>query len=95
MDLRDFGFNFNCHLNIGCEMTNRKNTQSDHTLHVGDWLHIALANWKWFVLSLVVCMGASFWYIKRSPDIYSRSASVLIKDETRGGATAQCRFCLF
>lgn len=84
MDLRDFGFNFNCHLNIGCEMTNRKNTQSDHTLHVGDWLHIALANWKWFVLSLVVCMGASFWYIKRSPDIYSRSASVLIKDETRG-----------
>lgn len=65
-------------------MTNRKNTQSDHTLHVGDWLHIALANWKWFVLSLVVCMGASFWYIKRSPDIYSRSASVLIKDETRG-----------
>lgn len=63
--------------------TNKKNTNSE-ALTISDLVKIVLANWKWFVLSVLLCLGGAFYYIKKSPYIYSRSASVLIKDETKG-----------
>lgn len=63
--------------------TNKKTTNSE-VLTISDLVKIALANWKWFVLSVLFCLGVAFYYIKKSPYIYSRSASVLIKDETKG-----------
>ena len=62
---------------------NKKTTNSE-VLTISDLVKIALANWKWFVLSVLLCLGGAFYYIKKSPYIYSRSASVLIKDETKG-----------
>lgn len=62
---------------------NKKTTNSE-ALTISDLIKIALANWKWFVLSVLLCLGVSFYYLKKSPYIYSRSASVLIKDETKG-----------
>lgn len=62
---------------------NKKTTNSE-ALTISDLVKIALANWKWFVLSVLLCLGVSFYYLKKSPYIYSRSASVLIKDETKG-----------
>lgn len=62
---------------------NKKNTNSD-ALTISDLVKISLANWKWLVLSVIFCLGVAFYYIKKSPYIYSRSASVLIKDETKG-----------
>lgn len=62
---------------------NKKTTNSE-VLTISDLVKIALANWKWFVLSVLLCLGGAFYYIKKSPYIYSRSASILIKDETKG-----------
>lgn len=62
---------------------NKKTTNSE-ALTISDLVKIALANWKWFVLSVLLCLGGAFYYLKKSPYIYSRSASVLIKDETKG-----------
>lgn len=62
---------------------NKKTTNSE-ALTISDLIKIALANWKWFVLSVLLCLGVAFYYLKKSPYIYSRSASVLIKDETKG-----------
>lgn len=64
--------------------TNNKKTFNTETLSLSDLVKIALANWKWFVLSVIFCLGVAFYYVKKSPYIYSRSASVLIKDETKG-----------
>lgn len=61
-----------------------KKTTTPESLNISDLIKIALANWKWFVLSILFCLGGAFYYIKISPNIYSRSASVLIKDETKG-----------
>ena len=63
--------------------TNKKAINSE-ALSLSDLVKIALANWKWFVLSVIFCLGVAFYYVKKSPYIYSRSASVLIKDETKG-----------
>ena len=50
---------------------NKKTTNSE-ALTISDLIKIALANWKWFVLSVLLCLGVAFYYLKKSPYIYSR-----------------------
>ena len=68
------------------EIMNRQ--EEENGLNLMDLLRIGLANWYWFVLSVVVCMGIAFFYLKSKPFVYSRTASVLIKDDMRGGQLA-------
>ena len=37
-------------------------------------------NWKWFVLSLIICLGAAAIYLRYTTPIYEASAKLLIKD---------------
>lgn len=62
--------------------------EEENGLNLMDLLRIGLANWYWFVLSVVVSMGIAFLYLKSTPYVYTRTASVLIKDEMRGGQLA-------
>ena len=39
-----------------------------------------ISNWYWFLISLVVCIGLAALYIVKTPKIYTRSATVLIKE---------------
>ena len=57
----------------------------ENELNLGDILQTVLANWYWFVLSVVVCAGTAFLYLKWAPKVYTRTASVLIKDDAKGG----------
>ena len=48
-----------------------------------------ILNWKWFVLSLVVCLGLGYLYLKYATPAYQATTKVLIKDDdqskSRGG----------
>ena len=57
--------------------------QSDHTLK--DILIKYLYNWKWFVLSVVVSMISGFVYLRYQAPMYEVNASILIKDDKKGG----------
>ena len=48
--------------------------------------NVFLKNWKWFLLSIVVCCGLAFLYLKKQPRVYQRDAVVLIEDEAGQGA---------
>lgn len=61
----------------------------ENELNLEDILQVVLANWHWFVLSVVVCAGAAFLYLKWAPKVYTRTASVLIKDDAKGGALSE------
>lgn len=66
---------------------NQKNTrpgQADDFLRIQDLLYLCLAKWKWFVLSLVVTTGVAAVYLLRTPAVYTRTASVLIKEDSKG-----------
>lgn len=39
-------------------------------------------NWHWILISVVICSGIVLLYLEVTPDIYQRTASILIKDET-------------
>ena len=40
-----------------------------------------LAYWPWFVVSILLCLGGAYMYLRYSTPIYSTSAKVLIKEQ--------------
>ena len=67
------------------------NTQTDSMpeesgLTLRDILVIVLDHWKWFVLSAVVCLLAGFLYVLHYTPVYSRSASILIKEDMKSSS---------
>ena len=66
---------------------NQKNTkpgQPDDFLRIQDLLYLCLARWKWFVLSLAITTGVAAVYLLCTPAVYTRTASVLIKEDSKG-----------
>ena len=43
-------------------------------------LSVFRRNWRWFFLSILICVGLAFLYAKRKPRIYSQSATILISE---------------
>lgn len=63
--------------------------REENELNLSDLFHIVLANWYWFVLSVLVCAGVAVLYLKWAPKVYTRTASVLIKDNSKGGGLSE------
>lgn len=53
-----------------------------------DIVEMVVANWYWFVISIGVCMVFAAYYVYKTPKIYNRSATIMIKDSRRGGSAA-------
>ena len=65
---------------------NKQNQQIEDMLSMRDILDVFIYNWKWFILSAVVCLALGRLYLATKPKIYKRSAVMLVKDD--GGASA-------
>jgi len=50
---------------------------------------ILVLNWHWFVLSLLLCIGAAVAYVKLAEPVYKVSARMLIKGEDKDGNNSQ------
>ena len=57
-------------------------------IHIQDLFYLCLGKWHWFVLSLAVCLGTALWYLLTTPPVYTRTASILIKDDSKGKSTS-------
>ena len=67
---------------------NRNNvgaTQPEEEVNIQELLFRYLIHWPWFVASVVFCVVCAFAYLKIATPIYNVSATVLIKDEDKGG----------
>jgi capsular exopolysaccharide synthesis family protein len=65
-----------------------KQGQTDDIIKIQDLLYLCLAKWKWFLFSLILILGMAAIYILRTPSVYTRTASVLIKDDSKGKSAA-------
>ena len=65
---------------------NQTNTVSsqEETINIKDLIFLYFSKWKWFVLSLAVCLGVAVLYLLKSPSVYTRSATLLIEDNDKG-----------
>ncbi len=59
-------------------------SQSDSTLNLQDILQQCISHWWWFVVSLVVVMGVALYYLWSTPPVYTRSASIMLKEDGKG-----------
>jgi tyrosine-protein kinase Etk/Wzc len=45
-------------------------------------------NWKWFLLSIIVSLCLGYVYLKSHPPLYEVNATILIKDDQKGGSVS-------
>lgn len=45
-----------------------------------------ILNWKWFLLSLIICLGTAYVKLRYTTPVYNMGAKLLIKDESSGGS---------
>lgn len=50
------------------------------TFNIRDFLGRCLGKWYWFLISVVICLLAATYYLVKTPKIYTRSSTVLIKE---------------
>jgi len=62
--------------------------QEQETLTFKDIWNLCLSHWKWFAISLGVCLFVAAFYILKTTPVYTRAASVLIKEDRKGGSVS-------
>lgn len=65
----------------------RGNAAQAGTIPLSDIFFMTLHHWPWILLSVFICVGAAYIYLLRTPNVYTRSAEILIKDDTKGQST--------
>lgn len=68
-------------------MTLRRQAQPNILVKVQDYLFLFISHWKWFFISLAICLGFAYYQIKNTPNLYQRSAAIMIKTDESGSAT--------
>jgi len=48
-----------------------------------------IIHWRWFLLSVVICLIAAFLYLRYSTPIYEATTAILVKDEKKGGMLSE------
>ena len=61
----------------------RRPQQTDDFIRLQDLFYLCLARWRWFILSLVVTLGIATYYLLSTPNVYQRTASLMIKDDSK------------
>ncbi len=59
-------------------------TTSSFTLE--DLFKAMFRNWYWFAISIFVCLCVGVFYVKTTPKVYKRDATILVKDSRKGGS---------
>ena len=67
------------------ERKERTGAQSEEQINIQEILFRYLIHWPWFVVSVIVCVALAWGYLRLTTPVYNVSATVLIKDEKKGG----------
>lgn len=65
-----------------------KQKPADDFIRIQDLFHIIISKWYWFAGSLLAALAVVALYLLVTPPIYTRTASILIKDDSKGGTSA-------
>ena len=63
------------------------NRRAEEMFSLRDILDVFLVNWKWFVLSVIICVGVSRLYLATLSNVFQRQAVMLVKDDTNGAGS--------
>ena len=61
----------------------RQQPQEDDFVQIKAFLTLCLSKWYWFIISIVLAMSVAVIHLLKTPNIYTRTAELLIKEETK------------
>ena len=67
------------------EKNKKRVEQSEEQVNIQELLFRYLIHWPWFVASVIICLAVAWGYLRLTTPVYNISATVLIKDEKKGG----------
>ena len=67
------------------ERKDKLGEQSEEQVNIQELLFRYLIHWPWFVISIIICIACAWGYLRLTTPIYNITATVLIKDEKKGG----------
>ena len=70
------------------ERKDKLGEQSEEQVNIQELLFRYLVHWPWFVVSIIICIACAWGYLRLTTPIYNISATVLIKDEKKGGGAS-------
>lgn len=65
-----------------------KPKQTDEFIRIQDLFYLCVSKWYWFVISLTVTISVAVIYLLTTPPVYTRSASLLIKEDSKGNSVS-------
>ena len=70
------------------ERKDKLGEQSEEQVNIQELLFRYLIHWPWFVVSIIICIACAWGYLRLTTPIYNISATVLIKEEKKGGGAS-------
>ena len=68
------------------ETTEKEIKSPTNQVKISDVIFTTLRRWPWLILSIALFVGAAVFYILRTPPVYTRSASIVIKSSSTGNS---------
>ena len=62
--------------------------QSEEQINIQEILFRYLIHWPWFVVSVIICIACAWGYLRLATPVYDITATVLIKDDKKGGGAS-------
>lgn len=66
---------------------NNSSNKNAQAVNLVDLLVYLASKWKWFLVSVLVCVGIAWYKYARAPFVYFRSATIIIKDPSNKTST--------
>ena len=63
---------------------NTQNQQQEESVQLKDLVFKCMSKWYWFVISVFLCLALAVLYVLKTPNVYTRSAEIQIKTNSRG-----------
>ena len=70
------------------ERKERTGAQSEEQNNIQEILFRYLIHWPWFVVSVIICVACAWGYLRLTTPVYNITATVLIKDDKKGGGAS-------
>ena len=73
---------------VGSYNTQQGNEESASSFDFKTIYTMVVLNWKWFVMSIIICLGAAAIYLKYATPVYQAYVKLLIKEDNTKGRSA-------
>lgn len=70
----------------------KKTNNANGSVPLSDIFFMTLRHWPWILLSVAICVGAAYFYLLRTPNVYTRSAEIMVKDDSKGKSVGSEEF---